>query len=231
MFPAVPNRWLIIRRENENTSESWIVESDYLHPVSTGFQEESITYPIEKKEEDYSPDFRYLGRQLPLQQWSANNASEDYLERLTAVGYGEPTFAAFYPNCRSVFGFHDPKFSGNTPIPDGLTYDVMGWYSDPEQNYLSEFIEQFKSRYLKDYEKNPTLQVIRDAIAEEFKWKGVTIGSTPESIPADHLPFPNYLSTSSQLPRTVTARKRQYFSSSGQYRHGSPLSLLGRDPR
>ncbi|MGV2388233.1 MAG UNVERIFIED_CONTAM: hypothetical protein LVR29_07585 [Microcystis novacekii LVE1205-3] len=31
----------------------------------------------------------------------------EYLPSLTAVGYGEPTFAAFYPNCHSVFGFYD----------------------------------------------------------------------------------------------------------------------------
>src|SRR6185369_6394445 len=30
-----------------------------------------------------------------------------YYPKLTAVGYGEPTFAAFYPNCYSVFGFFE----------------------------------------------------------------------------------------------------------------------------
>jgi hypothetical protein len=52
------------------------------------------------------------------------------------VGYGEPTFAAFYPNCHSVFGFYDPDHPTEA---DGRQYYVIGWYSDPEQDYLKMF--------------------------------------------------------------------------------------------
>jgi hypothetical protein len=55
------------------------------------------------------------------------------LETLTAVGYGEPTFAAFYPNCLSVFGFHDDAPPRSL---QGVQYDVIGWYSEPEQDCL-----------------------------------------------------------------------------------------------
>ncbi|MBV7335149.1 hypothetical protein KFU94_44305 [Chloroflexi bacterium TSY] len=51
----------------------------------------------------------------------------DYPSQLTAIGYGEPTFAAFYPNSQSVFGLHDPDFGGVDP-PDGLWYEVYGCY-------------------------------------------------------------------------------------------------------
>lgn len=34
-------------------------------------------------------------------------AGGEYAEELTAAGYGEPGFYAYYPNCRNVFGFHD----------------------------------------------------------------------------------------------------------------------------
>src|SRR5438105_5713040 len=58
---------------------------------------------------------------------SHTNEKDEYYPKLTAVGYGEPTFAAFYPNCHSVFGFHDAD-SKSAP-PAGVRYDVVGWYS------------------------------------------------------------------------------------------------------
>ena len=35
---------------------------------------------------------------------------DEYVEKLTALGYGEPLFAAFYPNCLSVFGLYDADY-------------------------------------------------------------------------------------------------------------------------
>ncbi len=175
IFPATPNRWLVTRRDNPNTSESWVVESDYLYPANVGFQEDSVTYPDMREPEDYSPRFRYLGRKIPLSQWQETDPEAEYLERLSAVGYGEPAFAAFYPNCRSVFGFHDPKYAGDTVIPEGLQYDVIGWYSDSKQNYLREFILSFKHSYQEDYNKEATIEEIIRAIKEDLQWKGVTL--------------------------------------------------------
>jgi hypothetical protein len=45
----------------------------------------------------------------------------------------KPTFAAFYPNCLSVFGFHDDAPPQSL---QGVQYDVIGWYSDPGQDCL-----------------------------------------------------------------------------------------------
>jgi hypothetical protein len=56
-------------------------------------------------------------------------------------------FAGFYPNCRSVFGFHDGDFTTNTTPPKDLRYDVIGWYSDGKNDYLDKFIkEQYPDR-------------------------------------------------------------------------------------
>ncbi|MEO0534181.1 MAG: hypothetical protein AAF215_09970 [Cyanobacteria bacterium P01_A01_bin.123] len=174
-FPAVPNRWLVTRRLGEET-DHWIVESDYLHPPSAGFQEDSVTYPYIDSEDQNLPAFRYLGRTLTLEEWKqqqpASNANAKRLERLTAIGYGEPTFAAFYPNCRSVFGFHDPKYADTTALPEGLQYDVIGWYSNAEQNYLSEFLQDFQNNFKADFpDKELTLEALMNSLQEEFKWK------------------------------------------------------------
>lgn len=173
-FPAVPNRWLVTRRDKDGI-EHWIVESDYLYPPSTSFQEDSVTYPYQDKENSNFPRFRYLGRKLTFAEWVKNQPGSDsdakYLERLTAIGYGEPTFAALYPNCRSVFGFCDPKYADATALPeDDLKYDVIGWYSKPEKNYLSEFSKEFKTSFQEDFpEDELTLEAFIDAIEEELK--------------------------------------------------------------
>lgn len=171
-FPAVPNRWLVTRRMDKET-EHWVVESDYLYPPDAGFQEDSVLYPYADSENPNLPASRYLGRTLTLEEWKQQQpADAKHLERLTAIGYGEPTFAAFYPNCRSVFGFHDPKYADAIALPEGLQYDVIGWYSNAEQNYLSEFFQDFKNNFKADFpDTELTLEALMNSIQEECKWK------------------------------------------------------------
>lgn len=156
VFPSVPNRWLVTRTLN-GKKRQWVVESDYLYREGEGEQLGSIAYPIEIKNGNHQP-FRYLGRKLPIEAWLENDPKAEYLALLTAVGYGEPTFAAFYPNCHSVFGFYDDY----SPQPtDSLQYDVIGWYSHLEKDYFNQFIKS-KSQL--------TTQELIKAIQEEFKW-------------------------------------------------------------
>lgn len=163
IFPAVPNRWLVRRLDHTGKLEkSWIVESDFLHPLNNNGQpiveppgpitawpnNQPITFPTERHQ---LPDniagaaFRYMGRSMSLSDWlNRNEATGEYLNqdansryKLTALGYGEPAFAAYYPNCYSVFGFCDID-------PDPATsyeYQVIGWFNEVQLDLLqsSEF--------------------------------------------------------------------------------------------
>lgn len=143
-FHAVPNRWLVTRRRDNTLEEQWIVESDFLSDDNAG----GIGYPYILEQMTGVPPrpFRYLGRKLPLSAWSPSGDRSEYLAKLTAVGYGEPTFAAFYPNCHSVFGFHDPDYADG--IPAGLRYEVIGWYSDSGQDALSILLGSLSGKVL-----------------------------------------------------------------------------------
>ena len=127
-MPTVPNRWLIRRQIDGGGYKSWVVESDYLWPSNDQAPTVNIFYkPAENGTvaKDGKP-YRFLGRKLPLEEWrekqeqkkeqeqQEGKASHEYLDELTAIGYGEPTFAAYYPNCMTVFGFHDRDL----PKPD-----------------------------------------------------------------------------------------------------------------
>lgn len=158
-FPAVPNRWLVTRSYKKNEIDEiqaqWVVESDYLYPADEGSQTGSIAYPVQ----DAQP-FRYMGRKVPLADWreDSQGTQGNRLQLLTAVGYGEPAFAAFYPNCHSVFGFYDDYLPQSL---DGLQYEVIGWYSDTEQDHLKAFIKKLNQ---------PTNKQVLEAIQKDLKW-------------------------------------------------------------
>ncbi len=139
VFPRVPNRWAVIRASGDTPSaltieQQWVVESDYLYP--SGQRANSVTTPV--RATAGQPPFRYLGRSVPLASWQEDDPQAEYLAELTAVGYGEPTFAALYANCYSVFGFYDNDYTET--LPAGLQYTVFGWYSDSDQDVLSRFL-------------------------------------------------------------------------------------------
>ena len=135
---------------------------------------------------EYQP-YRFLGRKLELGAWRSRPTNSQYIKELSAIrpfakvdnlDNEKIAFAGFYPNCRSVFGFHDGDFTTNTTPPKDLRYDVIGWYSDAaililksnkwyrqKQSFKqatkcapasatasqrSEYIEYLYSKYLKD---------------------------------------------------------------------------------
>ncbi len=150
-FPAVPDRWLIIRRTHGVITQKWMIESNYLHPVSDDVANTSINIPYASPLSK-TPPFRYLGRKLPFDEsWTMFDENRDqYLAYLTAmgydpqsgaVGYREPTFAAFYPNSHTLFGFHDAE---SIAPPDGrLEYEVVGFYSNPSNNPLFFSVQNY----------------------------------------------------------------------------------------
>lgn len=211
-FPAVPNCWLVTRQDQDGI-EQWIVESDYLYSADerAELREDSVTYPYKDTENQNLPKFRYLGRKLTLEEWKnkqqENDPQAERLERLTAVGYGTPTFAALYPNCRSVFGFHDSKYAEDATLPDDLQYDVVGWYSDGEANYLSELLNNFKEIFEEDFLEEPlTAEAFVEAIKAESKWKfnwedeTFSTDEAPQIICHSRLTFKPSTSDSGQAP-------------------------------
>lgn len=132
-LPQVPDRWLVTKRVGE-TSQRWIVESNYLYSPENSAGRHSISYPIT---DGINPHpYRHMGRKVPLSDWrerDVDGTHPDYLHSLTAFGYGEPNFAAFYPNCYSVFGFYDTQSEGQ-PLAElkNTTYEIIGWHSSQD---------------------------------------------------------------------------------------------------
>ena len=143
-FPAAPNRWLVTRfhtvptsgGEIQSKSRAWIVESDFLSTDNKYRKSTSIPWPTDDK-----TPYRYMGRVVPLTEWDGeSDSAEERFAPLTAVGYGELSFAIYYPNCRNVFGFHDDlaDLHDYSAKSSHLSYVVVGWYSDKKQDPLNQ---------------------------------------------------------------------------------------------
>jgi hypothetical protein len=144
LYPNVPNRWLVTRVVQRNktsttagsittSTKSWVIESDRLnlHSVAPSGLEQP-TVPTDPNVP--GQNFRFIGQAFPAESWSENPQAEHFAD-LTAAGYGEASFAAYYPNCCTVFGFMDvPSGAEYNYNYDSLSYHVCGWYSDASKD-------------------------------------------------------------------------------------------------
>ncbi|TGK18988.1 hypothetical protein EHO61_08785 [Leptospira fluminis] len=162
-FPDVPNRWLLTRvLTNEKDPEvpqtslkSWVIESDFLSTDANSYFDHT-NIPMNQNGSfsfsETNPPFRYMGRAIELEKWS--ESSDPNVERFapfTAIGYGEPRFASYYPNCRTVFGYQD-TFSDIVNFDSenvSISYTVVGWYSDTSKDPIRSSADLAKT--LKSY--------------------------------------------------------------------------------
>lgn len=170
-FPQVPNRWLVTRYlrkyDTKNNQwlppipHSWIVESDFIsesqQKEKDGFIRASVPVPLPVNITSGEQPYRYMGRVVDSAEWGKTQPEDKYLKDFTdadghpyylhAIGFLGPAFSSYYPDCCSVFGFHD-RFTDDTEIYNALrlaypilfkaSYHIIGWiegaspYDDPE---------------------------------------------------------------------------------------------------
>ena len=117
-FPPVPNRWLVLRHVPGAPAQTkawtaWILASDYVG--GTGSSYYAAGTPTA------------LGWCWPLASWPGEAALPAGADPpLTAVGPGDPNFAAYLPNVQNILAFYD-ALTGVAPGP--VSYTVCGWYA------------------------------------------------------------------------------------------------------
>ncbi|MCB0524934.1 MAG: carboxypeptidase-like regulatory domain-containing protein [Lewinellaceae bacterium] len=211
-YRPIPNRWLIERRVYDNNAgvkingkevltRKWILESDALQSSK---QNGSCAFPLDpdKYPQNGGPQYRYLGKLYDLDEWlekeKNGNDKTQYLDELTAFGYGEPLFPGYYPECRNVLGFHDDlqyRFKGETYKKeegysnDAFTelvgtynyefrYIITGWYSKPWQDPFAR--AKFKPwDKLKVSDEEDRHELILDAL-KESELNAIKKGFLPE---------------------------------------------------
>ncbi len=173
-FPAAPNRWLITRfvmNGSTPTATSWVIESDALNNVAPAGQS-PVTVPIQAGTSN-SQDFAYLGQTTPLQSYAPAALLEGARTfknatgfELSAVSNGVPTFASFYPESRSAFGFVDPL--SDLQVPANLMYVVTGWF-DSTTNDPSSLSSDLTSTH--DWETGaPPAYTLYSGLVQDIAW-------------------------------------------------------------
>ncbi len=134
-YVPAPDRWIVARMllnpDNQFSYQIFIIESDYIGLDN----QDSVAIPYL---EDADVSHRFLGRSYKYGQKEAGTGG--YLDKLTAMGAGEPYFSVYYPNCHSVFGFYD-DMSG---VKEGsrVSYFVSGYFSNSKNDPLAKATEK-----------------------------------------------------------------------------------------
>lgn len=137
-FPLVPNRWLVVRLFQPAAPvptptgaapavAAWVVASDVLG-IPLGAQH------LDPRATTAMPTL--IGQKVSVSDaspWTEPTTAPPPF--LRAVADGNPTFAAYQSFNQNVFSIHDDEV---TTLADGvLSYQVVGWYSDPEADVLA----------------------------------------------------------------------------------------------
>ena len=128
-FPLVPNRWLVVRTDEQQQVKFWMVDSDYIDSSATIGrnwikQNTDTTTGALKNIEPIN-----IGRSMPFDSWVERNATPLYL---TVTAPGNPDFGSSYMHCKNVFGFYDDM--AGAALGAKFSYKVYGWFSDAGAN-------------------------------------------------------------------------------------------------
>lgn len=110
-FPAIPDRWLVLRISAGSTPlrravTGWVIEAGGEPPVVT-----------------------------PLANWSEPGPTTNAIKSLTALGHGDLAWAGYFDNVNCRLGFHDGTLDGQK-VRGPVAYLVCGWYADPSADPL-----------------------------------------------------------------------------------------------
>lgn len=170
-FPLIPNRWMVqrIARKPQTTEvvvKAWVVESDYLYDTNGETPENAVTFP----RLDAQALFDFVGKSFDYASWAERQPA--YRLPLTAIGYGDPAFAAYYPACKSLLGFHDPL--SDIDEETSFAYVVAGWYSDPAQDILRRFTMKELKWASSSTVDSPPIQLFCHGTIYNVQWKNRT---------------------------------------------------------
>lgn len=134
-FPALPDNWLIVRFVRIGSTlntKAWFIDGGVVNPSSPT----NLIFPDTNKLVT-----KNVGKVVPLEEFATANFSGERT-KITAIGNdstGSPTFTASIGENRNIFSWQDELKDLPKPIDSGtiLTYSVLGWYRDPQNDPLS----------------------------------------------------------------------------------------------
>ena len=176
VFPSLPNRWVLQRISTGNNGfnrAAWLIESDSLNnEPKTLMGIYKTTIPYMKMENgvwtgagEKGEPFAYMGM---VNEYGTENKKTAYLNKLDALCAGDPVFTAYYPRCKTVFGFYDNM---KTSEPGLYTYILAGYYENLQADPLSQkTADELNWKIVNDGLKAST--TLCHSIVMNIEWKG-----------------------------------------------------------
>lgn len=150
-FPKLPDHWLIVRfSRNDATlkTRAWFVDGG---AVVADTAPTNLVFPGTGKHVG-----KRVGKVVPLEDFTIANFSGERAPEIIATGTtqtGSPTFTASIAENRNIFSWHDDLndlrgTDADKSVRDGttLTYCVLGWYRDPQNEPLASSSAKVKER-------------------------------------------------------------------------------------
>ena len=201
-FPLLPNRWAVARLwtvGGQVRMRAWVLVSDAVSDTDPGG---STPWP-QAHEGGYRCAF--LGKRVDVADWE--EAADPPKPVLTAVGPGDPLFAASYWSCRNVFALHDAL--DDVDPGAALTYVVVGWWSEPTAGPVAgqadwrDALEQLRWSVPADVVVPPSATVLH-GIVDGVPWAGPA-APVPTGVPPGPLQVSVGNSTNEALAALVAA--------------------------
>jgi hypothetical protein len=217
-FPKLPDRWLVTRTElipgSSGKVTSWVVDSRFLSTRMLPSENPgSCAVPWENPgDNSYKlPPFRYLGRTLPLETWTAP-PSNIMLAELTAASFGFIQAPAYYPSCRNVFGMHHPAPESGAATE--YAYVVCGWHSvdgdDPLRGKTAQEASEILARLRwKSPVEGAFEAVLYVGIVHSVRWDPITEPEAPQTLTAI---FGNTTAEANAVLHQTAARASEAFA-------------------
>ena len=139
-FPPLPDQWLIVRFSRSgptSKTRAWFIDGGAI----AGETSPNLLLPAGDKYAGKS-----IGKVTPLEKFATADFSGQRTT-ITAIGNehtGSPTFTANIAENRNIFSWHDkledlrvPEITGKVKAETTLTYCVLGWYREPQNEPLA----------------------------------------------------------------------------------------------
>lgn len=160
--------------------------------------------------------YAYLGGARTLGEDAPK--ADAQLEHLRAVGAGNHMFAAFYPDCKTVFGFYDDM----KDTADGkYTYQVTGYYSQPCRDPLYQNRTKILDEWHWKYEGETPETIVCHGLVRSVAWNGRD-AKYPRNIPTGDITV-SIGCTSAETQALYHSRRTK---KGGAYKNGLERSLL-----
>jgi hypothetical protein len=178
-FPAVPDRWLVVRLFNSQvptrrTIRGWVLRAWDPPPNQNASSNQNQPPAV-----------------VDLDSWAETGNPNTGPNALTAAGPGDLTWSAYYDNVVNRLGFYDGDLQN---VQGPLGYMVCGWYSDSSQDPLGsaelKSLQDFESRMaqlgwsLQTHE----FEVVRKKFQAYSKMATMIGLQTREAVPAGSYP-------------------------------------------